>query len=181
MKQSVPGVGMRNVKTAVAVVVCFLIFLPFWSSSSGGERTLIGPFYACIAAVICMQSSVEQSVRQGVSRLIGTAIGGGVGLLVLLVDDLLEIPLLTGLILGGGVVLVIWLCNVIHRPSACSIGCVVLCVVMINHSGTERYLYTLARMGETAVGIVVAILVNRFLPDRRRGRGDGAGAEHPAN
>ena len=184
MKRELPKIGMRMVKTAVAVVICFFLFLPFWVRVPLGEYDPlkdVGPFYACIAAIICMQSSVEQSVRQGVSRLIGTAIGGGVGLLVLLVDDLLEIPLLTGLILGGGVVLVIWLCNVIHRPSACSIGCVVLCVVMINHSGTERYLYTLARMGETAVGIVVAILVNRFLPDRRRGRGDGAGAEHPAN
>ena len=80
--------GMRNIKTAVAVVICFLLFLPFWSQASpAGEGMQIGPFYACITAVICMQSSVEQSVRQGVSRVIGTLMGGALGLLVLVLYD----------------------------------------------------------------------------------------------
>ena len=166
MRTRLPKVGMRNVKTAVAVGICFLIFLPFWSSG-GGEAAMVGPFYACIAAIICMQGSVEQSVRQGVSRLIGTAIGGAAGLLVLLVDDLLEIPLLTGVLLAGGVILVIWLCNAIHRPAASSIGAIVLCVFLINHSGDDRYLYALVRRGETAVGILGAGAVNRLLPDHR--------------
>ena len=63
-----PGVGMRMVKTAVAVVLCYFIFLPFWLRTPVGEYDPlkdVWPFSACIAAIICMQSSVEQSVRQG--------------------------------------------------------------------------------------------------------------------
>ncbi len=166
----IPGIGMRTVKTAVAVVICFFLFLPFWVYVPAGEGELlqhIGPFYACIAAIICMQSSVKQSLRQGVSRVIGTVLGGLVGLGVLLLDDLIKIPVVTGLLMGGGIVLTLWLCNLIKRPAACSIGCVVVCVVMLNHGGPDRYVYTLFRVAETIVGIVVAVAVNRLLPDRR--------------
>lgn len=161
--------GMRNIKTAVAVVICFLLFLPFWSQASpAGEGMQIGPFYACITAVICMQSSVEQSVRQGVSRVIGTLMGGALGLLVLVLYDVTgQHALVMALLLGLGCVAIIWLCNTVRRPAACSLGCIVLCVVMLNHSGADRYLYLLVRVGETLAGIVVAVAVNHLLPDRR--------------
>ncbi|BDF70474.1 hypothetical protein CE91St41_22990 [Oscillospiraceae bacterium] len=162
--------GMRNIKTAVAVVICFLLFLPFWSQTSpAGEGGVeIGPFYACITAVICMQSSVEQSVRQGVSRVIGTLMGGALGLLVLVLYDVTgQHALVMALLLGLGCVAIIWLCNTVRRPAACSLGCIVLCVVMLNHSGADRYLYLLIRVGETLAGIVVAVAVNHLLPDRR--------------
>ncbi len=161
--------GMRNIKTAVAVVICFLLFLPFWSQASpSGEGMQIGPFYACITAVICMQSSVEQSVRQGVSRVIGTLMGGALGLLVLVLYDVTgQHALVMALLLGLGCVAIIWLCNTVRRPAACSLGCIVLCVVMLNHSGADRYFYLLVRVGETLAGIVVAVAVNHLLPDRR--------------
>ncbi len=158
-----PKVGMRTVKTAVAVAACFFLFFPL-RFLEGGADGLLSPFYACIAAVICMQSSIEQSVRQGVSRVIGTLLGGVVGLLLLPLDDWLGQPAATGLLLGLGVVGTIWLCNLLRRPAACSIGCVVLCVVVLNHSGADRYWYTILRIGETLVGVVVAVAVNHLLP-----------------
>ena len=164
--ERVPKIGMRNLKTAVAVVVCYFLFYPLRWAGIGMEGTL-GPFYACIAAVICMQSSIEQSVRQGVSRVIGTLLGGVMGLLVLMLDDWLEQPVVTGLLLGAGVIVTIWLCNALRRPAACAIGCVVLCVVIINHSGADRYWYTILRVGETLVGVAVAVAVNHLLPGGR--------------
>ncbi len=170
MERRLPKVGMRTIKTAVAVVLSYLIFVPFQLWLPRVYAVLAGQggaFYACIAAVICMQSSVGKTVHQGVSRLIGTAIGGCVGLLVLTTDTLLSHPWFLALMLGAGTVAVIWLCNLIGRPAACSIGAVVLCVILFNHSGPERYLYAVTRMMETAVGVVIAILVNRLLPDHR--------------
>ena len=46
--------------------------------------------------------------------------------------------------------------------------CVVPSVVLINHGGSERYLYFLSRVVETVVGIVAAVTVNHLLPDFRK-------------
>lgn len=158
--------GMRNFKTAVAVVICFLLFLPFWSSDPAqGQGIQIGPFYACITAVICMQSSVEQSLKQGISRTVGTLAGGLLGLVVLFLCELAgQSALVMALLLGVGCMAIVWLCNTIRQPEACALSCVVLCGVMLNHSGADRYLYLIIRVGETLAGIAVALAVNRVLP-----------------
>jgi uncharacterized membrane protein YgaE (UPF0421/DUF939 family) len=166
MNVHLPAIGMRTIKTAVAVVISFFIFFPFWGNSELHLGTLaieIGPFYACIAAVICMQSSVEQSVKSGGARMIGTLIGGGVGLLVLTVDAAAGNKILFALLLGLGIILTIWLCNLIQQPASCAIACIVCCCIMLSHSGQERYLFTLARISETFVGILVALAVNHLL------------------
>jgi len=163
---SLTKVGMRTVKTAVAVTVCYLLFLPITAHPVLGSY-VNGPFYACIAAIICMQKSVRETMGKGISRLLGTLLGGATGLACLAVLDLWNHPVLYALALGSGVIFVIWLCNTVGMPSASSIGGIVFCVVMLNHPGEERYLFTIARMGETAIGILVAILINRLLPDGR--------------
>lgn len=161
---------MRTIKTGVALVLSYLVVIPLQYVLPGLYPLLAGqngPFYTCIAAIICMQNSVGKSVHQGISRLISTAIGGGVGLIVLTSDTWLSNPIFFSLMLGGGTVLVIWLCNVIRRPESCSLGAVVFCVILFYHTGPERYLYAVSRMLETVVGVLIAILVNRFLPDHR--------------
>lgn len=169
MGLNVPKVGMRTIKTAVAVALAYLVFIPINLLIPAELRVAGGsaPFYACIAAVICMQSSVGQSVRQGISRLIGTAIGGCLGLLLLSMGNLLSRPIILALLLGAGTIFCIWFCNLIQRPAACSISVVVLCVILFNHTGPDRHLYALNRMFETAVGVVVAVIINRALPDHR--------------
>lgn len=55
MKMNVPTVGMRIIKTAVAVMLSNLVLLPMnllFPPSSGEMRW--GSFYACVAAVNCM-------------------------------------------------------------------------------------------------------------------------------
>lgn len=171
MKLDVPKVGLRTIKTAVAVVVCYLIFLPFWTHGPGTSDSLlrhVAPVNACVAAVICMQSSIEQSLYQGISRIVGTILGGLVGLLALLLDDWIKTPLVTGVLLGGAIVLTLWLCNLIKRPAACAIGCVVVCVIILTHGGSERYFYIIFRVLESIAGIAVALAVNRILPNHHK-------------
>ena len=128
----------------------------------------MAPVNACVAAVICMQSSIEQSLYQGISRVVGTIIGGVVGLLGLLLDDWISMPLATGVLLSGAIVATLWLCNLIKRPAACAIGCVVVCVIILNHGGSERYLYIIFRVFESIAGIAVALAVNRILPNHHK-------------
>ena len=68
MKLKIPKVGMRTIKTAVAVMLSYLLFVPFdlmYREEYGGIWGQMGPLYACIACIVCMQSSLGQTVRQG--------------------------------------------------------------------------------------------------------------------
>lgn len=178
-----PKVGMRAVKTAVAVFACFLVFLPFWSYVPSGPEDLlrqVAPINACIAAIICMQSSVEESVSQGLYRVIGTVLGGAVGLVCLLLSNLIGNRLMTGVLLGLGTVITLWICKLIKRPEACAMGCVVLCAIMLTNDGANGYLYIPFRILENLVGVLVAVAVNHVLPNHHREERKQDGAEPPA-
>ena len=71
---SVPKIGMRLIKTAVAVFLCFLV--DFFRD--GGT-----PFYSAIAAILCMQPELGSSLKVGKERIIATIIGGIVGMAML--------------------------------------------------------------------------------------------------
>ena len=167
-EHNIPHVGLRTIKTALAVMICTAIFLPFHllQDQNSDPWSLIGPLNACVAAIICMQSSIEDSWQQGFIRLRGTAIGGMVGIVVISLYLLFPYPPLLIPLLGLSTVAIIWFCNLIKRPRACGLGCIVCCIVILSpaDSGIERYLTALARMGETAVGILISILINRLLP-----------------
>lgn len=155
MKLTFHKIGLRNIKTALAVVICMLIF-----KFIGGEN----PFYACIAAVICMKDTVSSSFTMGKNRLIGTVIGavfGTIFIYILINLTILDtyIPFVTGV----GIVLVIYTCNIFSKPGAVTIACIVFLVIMVNYSGPQSYAYALNRSIDTAVGIIVAILVNKYV------------------
>ena len=124
------------------------------------------PFYACIAAVICMQRSVEHSFRVGRDRMIGTVLGGLVGLWVYLVFG--PVWYATGL----GIVAVIALCNYFRKQSSVAIACIVLIAITTNLKEVTAALYAANRVLDTLIGIVVALGINRLIPGRRTSLGE---------
>lgn len=173
MKQrNIPHIGMRIIKTAVAVMLAYGIFLPFGlmydTETYHGVLGQLGPLYACIACIVCMQSTLGQTVQSGVSRLIGVAIGGVLGVATLLLGDRLDNGLLVLPILGVLCVAGMWISLLIQRPAACVMACIVPCVILITGvTGADRYYYAAARIIETVIGVCVAMLVNKLLPDHR--------------
>lgn len=162
---------MRTVKTAVAVMLSYLVFVPFgllYREELGGIPGQVGPLYACIACIVCMQSSLGQTMQQGISRFIGVAVGGVLGVLALALGETASYPPVKALLLGVVCVAGIWLCLLIHRPAACGMACIVPCVILVNDmTGVERYYYAAARIIETVVGVAIAFGVNAVLPDHR--------------
>lgn len=162
---------MRTIKTAVAVMLSYLVFVPFglmYREELGGILGQMGPLYACIACIVCMQSSLGQTMRQGVSRFIGVAVGGGLGILVLTFGEATSYPLVKAPLLGVVCVAGIWLCLLIKRPAACAMASILPCIILVNDmAGLERYYYATARIIETVVGVSIAFLVNALLPDHR--------------
>ena len=172
MKQiTVPRIGMRVLKTAVAVVLSYLVFVPFhlfYREELGGVLGQTGPLYACIAALICLQSTVDQSVQLGISRLIGIGVGGVLGIATLLLGPALDNPWVKAPVLGLVCVAGVWLCLLLKRPGACVMACILPCVILITGvTGVTRYHYAVARIAETLVGLFIALGVNALLPDLR--------------
>lgn len=155
---NIPKVGKRNLKTAIAVAIC-LILLP-----------LIGfkqPFYACIASVLSMQDTPENSWQYGKTRLKATFLGGIVGIVFIFINQLVFDWKLLSIITPLGIIASIYLCNLVNWKSASGTACVVYCSVLINHSN-DMYTFALNRMIETALGVLIALLVNKFLFKREK-------------
>ncbi len=121
------------------------------------------PIYACIAAIITMQSTVHDSVSKGVSRVIGTLIGGFNGIIALAIYQFFPIPILETVLCTLGVVLCFHICNRLDTSDSGPISCVVLLIIMITTSENAPLYYALDRVRDTFGGIVIAVLVNRFL------------------
>ena len=154
-KLELPKIGLRNIKTALAVFICMILFQLF-----GGSN----PLYACIAAVICMKDTVESSFIMGKNRLAGTLLGGLLGVIGIYIIDL--IPILQAaspLIAAIGVVLAIYCCNIIDKPGAVTICCIVFIGIIINYDGPSSYSYAIGRSIDTSIGIIVAILINKYI------------------
>ncbi|MDV4150182.1 aromatic acid exporter family protein [Clostridium sp. AL.422] len=145
----IPHIGSRNIKTALSVLICLIL----WPNS----------LFAAIAAVICVQSTVENSLKIGINRLIGTLLGGIISLILLYAVNSLNLEKFLPLIVATGVSLIIYICNLIKKPSACSISSITLMAILISHNSTDPLMYAVHRTIETAFGVIVAILINKYI------------------
>lgn len=138
-------VGMRNIKTAIAISLCVVI---------SHLLNLEYPFYAAIATVISMESSVTSSFVAGKNRMMGTLVGACTGLIFASIrpDNALYCAL--------GAIVVIYVCNLLKWNKSVSIACIVFLAVMLNLKGGNPLLYSMNRIFDTMIGISVAVLVN---------------------
>lgn len=157
------GLGMRNIKTAAAVVFCLLFYEAIYMITDFSGITIqhLLPMHACTAAIICMQNTVEQTLSEGFSRIIGTFYGGVLGIMILFVSTYIP-SVLEVFMIASAISLCIWLCNLTGQQESCAISCVVLLSMLINQEGGSQYISALLRLIETVVGIIIAGLVNRY-------------------
>lgn len=151
-------IGMRTMKTALAVFICLLIHFVL-----GSELGL----YSCIAAVVCMKETAGQSWQTGLHRFLGTLVGGMMGFLLVTLAQRLpgyEKGLYV-LLIPLGLIICIWLCMVIDKKNGVIICCVVFTGIGLDPSVGKFavLLNVILRMLDTTVGIVVAGLVNRWV------------------
>ncbi len=153
-----PKIGLRTIKSGIAVFLCLLL-LP-------NE-----PFFACLTAVICLQDTVYNSINMGINRGIGTIIGAIFGLIFLFLFRSLEVhipnqyisKLTIYLIIASGIILMIYLCNILKRPGAINITCIAFLGVTTTHAYSNPLFYATNRIIETLLGIVISILVNKLI------------------
>ena len=133
-------VGWRTIKTAVTAMLVAVLYCLI-------DRN---PAFACIGVIFGLGYDMEDSIKNGGNRLFGTLPQGGHTVFL-------------ALLLGVGVVILILLCNYFW-PGGVQPGGVVLCIVLFS-TPVETYIsYSLNRIFDTAVGVIVALAVNYYLP-----------------
>lgn len=174
--QKIPKIGMRTIKTAISVLVCMLVFqlLTYLGKFIPDADTVFNnflrfitdrkdPLFACIAAIVSMQSSVESSLLSGFNRIIGTFIGGAFGLLLLLLDDKFYNRSFNLLFIFIGILLVIYFCNLINKSEAIATSLVPFLIIMISTSVETPYRYAINRLIDTTLGIIISVTINLLI------------------
>lgn len=161
-----PKIGMRILKTFIAVYLCFLIYL------LRGEQG--SPFYSTIAAILCMQPYVSNSFKVAMNRTLGTFIGGAMGLILLIFERQfipVEMPALQYFIVSLCIIPLIYFTVTIKKPTASYITCVVFLSITVTHGAdVNPLIFTIDRILDTLIGIFVSLGVNAFRLPRRRNR-----------
>jgi len=151
-------IGMRVVKTVVAVMICLFITMLTgnWDSIS----------ITAVSAIVTIQPTRDETVKTGIFRVIGTVVGGLVGTLTVVIglflpyyNDGLFIVVIPLMLLFN-----LYLCNVFKMQHSCAISCIVTILVSANINigltAGGALLYTLIRLRDTLIGVLVATVLN---------------------
>lgn len=161
MKLPLPG--LRIMKSALAVLLCFLIDIP---------RNDGLPLYSAIAAILCMQPDVSSSVRTGANRVVGTLIGGMYGLVILYLLRLVpgaDSEVLRAFIIAFALIPLMYITVLLNKHAATYITCVVFLSVTISRSASVApYVFAFNRIIDTIIGIAISLCINALPPLKNR-------------
>lgn len=152
-------IGMRIIKTVIAVFLCGL--LAFLRDKSA--------LYSMFAALFCIQKSTGKTIESSVNRVLGTLVGGVVGVLTVYSMDtlnILHIDLLRYFLLSLLLIPIIEFALFIKKPDIAGMACmVVMCLVV--DPGDKPAVYSIERLFETSVGVVLACGIDVLLPHQQ--------------
>lgn len=166
-----PPIGLRILKSAIAVFLCFIFYHFFRPSGI--------MFYSQLSVLWCIQPQRENMLSKALQRTVGTLVGALFGLLVLLID----IHILStnqvlssyseyfyALLVSITIILVLYVTVLIKKKDASYFSCVVLLSIVIVHIGdASPFLFVFNRVLDTMIGIIIGMSVNSFrLPYKKQ-------------
>lgn len=147
-------VGMRTVKTVLAAGLVTMVYGLL-------DRNAC---FACIGAVYGMGGMVQDGIRTGGNRFIGTAIGGLLAIPFYWATHISNLPVPDWFWLSLGLFLILYLSNSFGANGAIQPGTVVFFVLLYTVSSDRYISYTLARILDTGIGVLVAVAINLLIP-----------------
>ncbi|MBU5668554.1 FUSC family protein [Peptoniphilus sp. MSJ-1] len=139
-------IGMRAIKTALAVVVGLYI---------SELLNLDSPIFVSIAAVSSMKPSISESLQDTRKRLFTSVFGVILGYL----SSKISVPLFVEpLIAGIGILITIYILSVVKMRDMTQLSCIVFVASFCSDS--DKAVYAFNRVIGTFIGILVAVLVN---------------------
>ncbi|MBQ7147405.1 MAG: FUSC family protein [Pseudobutyrivibrio sp.] len=111
----IPRIGMRILKSAIAVLLCFVV--DYFRKGAGIV------FYSQLSALWCMQATRELTIKNAKQRMIGTFIGTFYGFLYIVLRQICKIKpwgydYLGSVVISGMVILVIYTAVFIKKKQA---------------------------------------------------------------
>ncbi|MBR2062002.1 MAG: HAD hydrolase family protein [Anaerotignum sp.] len=157
-----PRIGMRMIKTSLAVCICFMIYF------LRGEEGV--PVFSTIAAIICMQPQVENSRQAAFNRIVGTLVGAAFA--VAIVYLMREIPwqyrFFRYVVISFTIIPVMYMTVLLRKTGATALSAIVLLSICLSNHGQPPIIDAGNRSFETIVGILVSLAVNSLHLPRKK-------------
>ena len=147
--------GMRTIKTAIAVMLCILLF----RFLNRGQ-----PLIAALSAVFSLRQDLTTTLSFGKSRVLGNSIGGATAIIYFFMkqyfhnDFLIEL-----LVLPALVVFIIVLSDGINNNSGIISGIATMLLITLSVPQGESFIFALDRVLDTFIGTLIAIFINFVL------------------
>lgn len=137
--------GSKALRTGISVMLCMIV---------SKLLKLKYPFFVALPAVIPISTNLEETIKSGGNRMIGSTIGAVVGVLLALINP-------TSILLTGiGSVIIIYACRFINWEHSASIACLIFISIMVGIKGETVWTYSLNRLLDTFIGIAIISTVN---------------------
>jgi hydroxymethylpyrimidine pyrophosphatase-like HAD family hydrolase len=151
-----PPIGLRLIKSAVAVFICLIIYL------LRGQQGI--PFYSAISALSCMQAYIGTSKNSAKERTFGTFNGAFWGGIILIINTyvITDSPMMWKyMLVSVTIIIVIYTAVVLGKQSVSYFSCVVfLSITIIHLTDNHPYVFVFNRVLDTMIGIFVSIVIN---------------------
>lgn len=158
-----PHVGMRKVKSVLAIFVGFLLWQLLRLFLPGLE---VHPIFIYIYGMIEMRETSEKTRDYGRMRILATFVAIAAGLPMMILSDILRPMLPMGqpwmeiafLVLGA--LLVLSIAERVGCRIYCGLAAAIYLILMISHFESSMYLYSFMRAFQTILGVLLAWVIN---------------------
>ena len=147
-------VGGRTLKTVASATLVAIVY----------ELLDRNPCFACIGAVYGMGNVFSGGLRSGGNRFLGTVIGGLFAIPFYWLIYFSDLPVPRWLWLMMGLFLVLYVSQLFGATGAIQPGTVVFFVVIATVSNDRFVSYTIARIIDTGIGVLVSLGISMLFP-----------------
>ncbi len=188
-----PKVGKRTIKTAIAVFLSIVIYIPlllidnlgFKEIYSEGLTIFYTPFFAAIAAVYALHQDKKSSFNQAKIRGFGSIIGGYYAMFVMLITeyiliDVLSLPtnniylfhLVNYSVVSIALIPLIIITIMLKQRTSVFITCLTYfsVTISIRNGGLPVAVFATNRVLSTLIGIGISLLVNNISMIRNKNK-----------
>ena len=142
-------IGLRTVKTAVAVIISMVIVDAYGATTSK-------IIFAMLGAMAAVQPTFKESLESCLTQIVGVLFGAAAGVLLLA----FRLPPLVAT--GIGIVLTITLYNALRIRYSPGLACLIV-VTLCTTEGIAPFTSAVTRIWDTAIGLGVGMAINTLI------------------